>query len=155
MSGTDLAWIAGDGVASWAMEGLERVGLAGSARASAIRFAIADGRTVATSDGRPLPVSIRATAGATSVALPLAHFGDVPPPLPVQLAKHDLLVAAAGIDLSVRSTSEIVLQTYEIPLAAFAAADPAFEPVGLTAFSIDVPRTADGALWIAEPALVP
>jgi hypothetical protein len=51
--------------------------------------------------------------------------------------------------------SEVALQTYEIPLSAFTEADPAWDPADLQAMIVEVPRTLSGALWIAEPALVP
>jgi hypothetical protein len=47
-----------------------------------------------------------------------------------------------------------VLQTYAIPLAAFEAADPAFEAADLTGFRLRFDRTAAGAVWITDVALV-
>jgi hypothetical protein len=74
--------------------------------------------------------------------------------MPVRLAKHDALNVMAGIDLSVRSSSEIVLQTYHVPLSAFVEADPSFDPAQLSAVSVEVARASRGAIWITEPALV-
>lgn len=150
---TRLSWTAGTGAAAWSIAG--QAGLAGPGEpASALRIALADGRTTEEATG-PLPISVRVEAGDASVAIPLATFGALPPPLPVQLAKHDLLASVAGIDLSVRAESEVVLQTYELPLSAFMELDPTFDPAQLERFSIEVARDGGGALWIAEPALVP
>ncbi len=154
LRGTLLTWSAGDGTASWRIDGFDRV-RDGDAPPSALRIALADGRALDESDGVSLPVAIRAMSDGRSVRLPIDRFGALPPPLPVRLAKHDLLAAVAGIDLTVRSESEVVLQTYEIPLSAFAEADPTWDPAGLQAVTVELPRTQSGALWIAEPALVP
>ena len=154
LRGTLLTWSAGDGNASWRIHGLDRV-RAGDAAPSALRIALADGRSLDESDSIPVPVAIRAVSDGRSVRLPIDRFGALPPPLPVRLAKHDLLAAVAGVDLTVRAESEVVLQTYEIPLAAFTEADPAWDPADLQAMIVEVPRTLSGALWIAEPALVP
>ena len=88
------------------------------------------------------------------MGIPLERFGALPPPLPVRLAKHELLATMAGIDLSVRSSSEIVLQTYEVPLSAFVEVDPAFDPAQLSAITVEVARTDAGAIWITSPALI-
>ena len=152
MRGTRLAWSAGSGAAVWQLDGLETVM---TKAPSAIRIAVADGRRVEDSDGVPLPVFVRLTAGPTSVRLPLSSVGAVPPPLPVRLLKHDLLADVAGMDVSVRAASEIVLQTYELPLAMITATAPGLELEALTSMAVEVDRTADGALWIAEPALLP
>jgi dienelactone hydrolase len=155
LRGTLLTWDAGPGVASWSLQGLERSGVRATG-SSALRISLADGRPVdADVTMASLPVVVAATSGSTTVRLPLDRFGALPPPLPVRLAKHDLLASTAGIDLSVRSASEVVLQTYAVPLAAFVEADPAFDPGGLTTLSVEIVRATDGALWIAEPALVP
>lgn len=151
---TLLTWGAGEGVASWAIEGLDRVA-AEHGPSSGIRLALADGRSAGDEHAGSLAVTVRAVAGAVAVRLPIERFGALPPPLPVRLAKHDVLAALSGLDLSVRSPSEVVLQTYEIPLAAFAALDPGFDPAALSEVAVEVDRSGDGAIWIAEPALVP
>ncbi len=151
--GTLMTWNAGSGAASWTLDGLD--GILGSGRPpTALRLVVADGRAPDPTTTTPLPVTVVATAGGAPAAVPLDRFGALPPPLPVRLAKHDLLAALAGIDLSVRSASEIVLQTYEIPLSAFADTGPSFDPARLSAISIEVARTGSGAIWITEPALV-
>jgi hypothetical protein len=155
MRGTFLRWTAGSGQATWDLAGLDAVPKPGSGDWDAIRVAIADGRDPATSDAVSIPVVIHAEAGGVVVDLPLDRFGALPPPLPVHLVKHDLLVATAGMDVSVWSQAEVVLQTYEVPLSAFTEADPEFDPGALASLGLTVSRATDGALWIAEPALVP
>jgi len=102
-----------------------------------------------------MSVHIRATAGGVTVRVPLDDIGALPPPLPVRLAKHDALAALAGVDLAVRSESEIVVQTYDIPLSSFASVDPSFRPGRLTEVAVEIARTTAGAVWITEPALLP
>ena len=148
-----MTWEAGSGLASWTLGGLGRVVSAGTPPV-ALSVAIADGRAPNATEATPLAITIRATAGGVSVAVPLERLGALPPPLPVRLAKHDLLAATAGIDLSVRSPSEIVLQTYEVPLSAFAEVDPAIDPAQLSAITVEVARTGAGAIWITSPALI-
>jgi hypothetical protein len=154
LRGTRLSWEPAAGTATWTVGNLDAILERGDAP-SAVRISIADGRTLDDSDGNSLPVSVRMDSGDRSVRLPLERFGALPPPLPVHLAKHDLLASTAGIDLSFRAASEVVLQTYEIPLTAFTDADTAFDPTGAAAFTVEVSRADGGALWIAEPALVP
>jgi hypothetical protein len=150
MRGTLLSWEAGEGAASWTIAGLDTI-----AEPTGIRIGLADGRSAEAAGGTTMSVHIRATAGGVTVRVPLDDLGALPPPLPVRLAKHDALAALAGVDLAVRSPSEIVVQTYEFPLSSFVAADPAFDPGMLTEVAVEVPRVIAGALWITEPALLP
>jgi hypothetical protein len=150
MRGTLLSWEAGEGAASWTIAGLDTI-----AEPTGIRIGLADGRSAEAAGGTTMSVHIRATAGGVTVRVPLDDLGALPPPLPVRLAKHDALAALAGVDLAVRSPSEIVVQTYEVPLSSFVAADPAFDPGMLTEVAVEVPRVIAGALWITEPALLP
>lgn len=152
--GVRIAWSAGEGAAAWGLTGLAATGLAASA--TDIRIALANG-SEPSPDGEPGPsldpiVELTTIDGA-SVGLRLDRWGALPPPLVVDLTKSDLLTGLAGIDLSVRSPVERVLQTYVIPLAAFEAVDPEFHADRLDAIHLRIGRAGAGALWIAEVGL--
>ena len=69
--------------------------------------------------------------------------------------KNELLGSIGDLGLAVDWPFERVLQTYEIPLADFATADPSFDPARLASVRILVDRGVAGSLWIAELGLVP
>ena len=149
-----IAWSAGEGAAAWGLTGLAATGLAASA--IDIRIALANGSepSPAGEPGTSLDPVVELTSfDGVSVSLPLDRWGALPPPLVVDLTKNDLLTGLAGIDLSVRSPVERVLQTYVMPLAAFEAVDPAFLADRLDAIHVRIDRASAGALWIAEVGL--
>lgn len=81
-------------------------------------------------DSQPQPWDLTlelATADGVTVGLPLSDFRALPPPLPSRFTRWSLLN-----DKERYSATEIVFQDFEIPLAAFAEADPAFEPPRLS-----------------------
>jgi hypothetical protein len=139
--------------AVWAVSGIANLQVTPD-RSTEVRFALADG-TVGEGTTTPrLDIEVEVVDGdGTTVALPLDAFGALPPPLPVHLAKHDLLQATTTIDISLRTPVERVLQTYAIPLAAFAAVDPAFSVETLDAIRLRIDRSTAGALWIADLSL--
>jgi hypothetical protein len=148
-----VRWSAGDDEASWGIDGLDAADLVPDVSGE-LRFALADGTPTDAGPALPLAVTIEASdRDGTTVRIPMATFGALPPPLPVQLAKHDGLMAMSGIDLTLRSPAERVLQTYAIPLRAFEAADPAFVATDLTSFRLRFDRAAAGAVWIADVAI--
>jgi hypothetical protein len=150
MSGLLLRWDAGAGEAAWGLTGLD--GRVEAAGATELRLALANGSDP--SDARPLdPIIELTTTDGVTVALPLSRWGALPPPLTVSLTKNELLRSAAGIDLSVRSPVERILQTYAIPLADAEAIDPAFRADHLSAFRLRIDRATSGGLWVAEVGL--
>lgn len=146
-------WSAGPGVATWGVSGIDGLPVTRSPT-TRLRFALADGSDVDGAPPRPVDIDVEAVDGdGTTVTMPLEAFGALPPPLPVRFAKHDLLQATTTIDISLRTPVERVLQTYAIPLAAFAAIDPAFSAESLDAVRLRIGRTAAGALWISDVSL--
>lgn len=147
--GLRLLWSAGAGEATWGLSGFRT--LAETDGATELRLSLANGAAPGTAALDPL-VELVTTDGVT-VALPLSRWGALPPPLTVSLVKNDLLASVSGIDLSMRSPVERVLQTYAIPLAEYAAANPAFQPSHVDAVRLRIDRAAAGGLWIAEIGL--
>ena len=149
MLGLRLRWPAGVGEASWGLSGFRPIAESGGA--TELRLSIANGSEPGSGVLDPL-VELSTTDGV-SVSLPLSRWASLPPPLTVSLVKNDLLASISGVDLSVRSSVERVLQTYAIPLAEYAAANPAFQTSHLDAFRLRIDRAAPGGLWIAEIGL--
>ena len=119
--------------------------------ASEIRFALADARSATGRALDGLTGWVEATsADGVMVSLPLERFGALPPLLPVQLSKHDLLTSVAGIDVALRSPVERVLQTYAIRLSAFEAADQRFRGEDLERFELRFESQEPGAVYVAE-----
>lgn len=101
--------------------------------------------------GTPGAVAVELeTAGGTTVRLPLDQFGPLQPTLPVQLTKADWVAKAPGIELTTAVPYERVDQTFDLPLAAFAAADPAFRPQELSAIRFLFDGRVDGKLMLDE-----
>jgi hypothetical protein len=99
--------------------------------AAALELDGADNLTFALADageGRTPPVvSVAlATTDGVTVTLPLAQFAAVPPPLPTQQVKSLWLAQRYHLDWTPVAPVERILQTFDVPLSAFAAADPAF-----------------------------
>ena len=125
-------------------------------------MALANATPPASHDGSaPVPldpvVEVTASDGVT-VALPLSTWGALPPPLITRLVKNELtgaLAGVSGLDLTLRSPAETVVQTYAIPLAAFVAANPAFVPERLDRIVLRIPTSAAGGLAVAGFALAP
>ena len=147
-----LHWERGDGVASWSMTGLDRLSAAGGL--GTVSLSIADGREPGDVPLSPLDISFVArTTSGREVSVEIGQLGSLPPPLPVHLVKDATVAGMAGIDVSLRSPVERVLQTYVIDVAALAGRGGALTPVTLSEIEIRVERSSDGALWIAEPTL--
>lgn len=58
------------------------------------------------------------------------------------------------MDVALDAPPERVLQTFEIPLAAYTAADPAFRLERLEALRLVIDRSVAGGLWVAEAGLI-
>jgi hypothetical protein len=103
-------------------------------------------------DASPIdPQVVLTTTDGVAVGLPLSTWGLLPPPLPTQLGKLAELSAMPYMRLSLPIPVERVLQTYDIPLAAFAAADASFDPAALDSVELRFDRGAgDGSVYIAR-----
>ena len=99
----------------------------------------------------PLGVTVEvATADGVQVALPLDQFGAVHPPLRLQTAKSDRLAQVIGMTGYLPTPFERVLQTYDLPLAAFQQADPRFDPARLAAVRFRFDGRAGGAVYLDQ-----
>ena len=67
--------------------------------------------------------------------------------------KNDLLASIGGFDVAVDRPTELVLQSYAIPLADFVAADPAFLPAHLSSIKLVVDRAQAGSISLTEAGL--
>ncbi|MHC5064215.1 MAG: hypothetical protein ACYTG5_09595 [Planctomycetota bacterium] len=79
--------------------------------------------------------------GGVKVALPLSRFGNLPPVLKTKVTRLEQLESRY-------STHEAVLQTFEIPLADFAAADANFDPSQLAAIRLRFDVSEKGVVMI-------
>ena len=159
--GVELRWAAGPSTASWEVGGIGP--MVGQDDPAAIRLSLANGSLAPTDDASatarvdaaPLDLQVElVSTDGVSVSLPLSRWGALPPPLRVQLAKSELLASLSMMDLALDAPVERVLQTYELPLADFVAADPAFDPARLAAIRLVVDRSSAGALWVSEVGFV-
>jgi hypothetical protein len=160
-TGVEMRWLAGEGPAAWEIRGISGVDRVGDA--VAIGLSLANGTPAAEPDGQsgdPIPldpldplVELATTDGVT-VALPLSRWGALPPPLVVTLVKSELLAGLATMDVALGAPPERVLQSYQIPLADYVAADPAFRPDRLESLRLVIDRTRGGSLWVAEVGLI-
>jgi hypothetical protein len=149
---TELRWSAGGSQAAWEVSGLATT--AATVRPTAVRVALANGALTGESN-EPLDLLVElATRDGVTVALPLSRWGALPPPLETDLTKDHLVAGLSSMDLAAGAPVERVLQTYDIPLADYAAVEPAFVPARLSAIRIVVDRATSGALWVAEVGLV-
>jgi hypothetical protein len=113
-------------------------GLAPAGR-SVLTFALGDiNESAAPVD---LTVEVRDRSG-NAARLPLSRYAFVQPRIAAPLFK------AAW--LSGRPTSEVVLQTFEFPLAQFASANPAFDPAALVEVRLIFDRTPAGLLVLDD-----
>ncbi|HET7169167.1 MAG TPA: hypothetical protein VFI69_08175 [Candidatus Limnocylindrales bacterium] len=148
----EVAWEPGAGTAGWGLTGIASLG--GIAQTTELRFALADARSA---DGTTPPLVgwlDATTTDGTTVSLPLERLGTPPPPLPVRLGKIDLLTAASGIDVALRSPAERVLQTYAVPMSMLEAVDARFRAVDLDTIAFRFERGSGGSIDIAELGLL-
>lgn len=106
---------------------------------------------------RELVVELETAVGHTA-QLPLSDFGPILPTLPAYLVKANWLAGLNGFPAKI-TPEEVVLQTYTLPLAAFRAANPAFQPDQLRILRFLFAGDTAGAIYLAEvgfsPALLP
>ncbi len=104
-------------------------------------------------DGAPPAVEVELTsANGATARRPLADFGLLPPPLPAQLAKAEWVAASPGIEMTLETPYERVDQTFDLPLAAFVAANADFDPSQLATISLLFNGGASGRIMVDEVA---
>ncbi len=88
----------------------------------------------------------------TAVVLPLWGFGVLPPAAPAYLLKSQPVSSLLNADYYAERTSpyERVLQSYRIPLAAFAQADTRFDPTQIRAIRFHFDGEAAGQVYLDE-----
>lgn len=113
--------------------------------------------TLASVPGEPvaagLTISLETAAGQTA-QLPLADFGPILPPLPAYLVKAEWLSGLNSFPAPI-TPEEVVLQSYSLPLAAFQAANPAWQPAQWQTIHFYFDGTAAGAIYLGEVGLTP
>ncbi|HET7182367.1 MAG TPA: hypothetical protein VFI15_09070, partial [Candidatus Limnocylindrales bacterium] len=149
--GTELRWSAAPATATWEAHGIATID--GADQATALTFALANGSPAGQAAGTLDPIIEVSTTDGVTIRLPLSHWGALPPPLAVRLVKNAVLARLSSMDLALDAPPEIVLQTYELRLTDFSAADPAFRPEHVDVLRVIVDRSTAGALWITEVGL--
>jgi hypothetical protein len=88
----------------------------------------------------------------TAVLLPLWGFGVVPPAAPAYLLKSQPVSSLLNADYYAGRTSphERILQSYRIPLAAFAQADTRFDPTQIRAIRLYFDGEKAGQVYLDE-----
>jgi dienelactone hydrolase len=94
-------------------------------------------------------------AAGTAARLPLSAFGALHPRLPVQSMKSDRLSGLVDFELKAIRNSEDLLQTYRVPLAAFADAAPSLNLDSLAAVRLVFDAPGAGGAFVDEVGLVP
>jgi len=97
-------------------------------------------------EGRePLDLTVElVTADGTTARLPLSHFQTVPVPLKSHFTK------LADEESLYGKPWEPALQTFELPLAAFAAAQPGFNPQALREIRLVFDRSPEGVVIVDD-----
>ena len=110
-------------------------------------------------DGHPLTAHIRRRSWAEPAGFELAVLRAavtvpavaVVAPVPVLL---DVKISKFGNESSIYpKSSDVVLQSFELPLSAFVTADPRFEPASLAAIRFVFDRSKEGAIALDDVAL--
>jgi dienelactone hydrolase len=90
------------------------------------------------------------TAGGATARLPLDQFGPLQPALPARFTKADWIARLPDYALAPGAAVEYVDQTYDLPLSAFVAAAPGFDPAQLTAVRFLFDSAAGGRLMLDD-----
>lgn len=93
-------------------------------------------------------------AAGHRVRLPLTRFGALHPRLPVQVMKWAWLSELMDLDRKTVRTSEDLLQTYALPLAAFAEAEAAFDAAQLAEVAVVFEADGAGGVWVDQIGLM-
>lgn len=116
---------------------------------SALAFALG----TALDDATPIAVTVELTDGdGTRVALPLSRFGVVHPPVMAHLEKSQAVSRALNADWYAKLSTpyERVLQSYQLPLAAFAGQDLAFDAGAIRAIRFLFDGAAGGKAYLDQ-----
>ena len=101
-------------------------------------------------EGVPGGVWVEVESGEQVARLPLDQFGPLPPPLPAQLVKAGWIAAMPSYEIETATPYERVDQTYDLPLAAFVAANGEFRPEALTGIRFVFDGATSGKLMLDE-----
>jgi dienelactone hydrolase len=124
----------GAAVAAWGLTGAESLSLA-------LGTALQD----------PLPYTVQVTletADGARFTVPLTQFGALHPPLPARQLKQQWYAGLLDTSFDVAWPAEYVLQTYDLPLGAFAAAAPGFDPAHIAAIELAFDGPQGGAVFV-------
>jgi hypothetical protein len=88
-----------------------------------------------------------ASANGVTVRLPLSQFRAVPVLLEAKISKF------ANESGAYPKSSEPVLQSFQLPLAAFVSADPRFDPASLATIRFVFDRSKEGVIALDDVAL--
>jgi hypothetical protein len=99
---------------------------------------------------RPVPLDLTielTSANGAAVRLPLSRFRAIPVMLMARITKFWSEVAVY------QKPSEPVLQSFALPLSAFAQADPRFDPAALTCIRLIFDRSPEGLVALDDVAI--
>jgi hypothetical protein len=96
-----------------------------------------------------LVTAVGPTAVRPPTRLSLSEFAPLPLSLPAHLVKADWLYGLPGFPGEI-TPEEVVLQTYTLPLAAFQAANPDFQPDQLRAIRFLFDGDQAGGVYLDE-----
>ncbi len=96
-----------------------------------------------------LTVELESSNGVIA-RLPLTHFAPIRPPLKVNLTKWKRVDRKM-----VQKSFEVVLQTFSLPLAQFAASQPEFDPARLRAIRFVFDRSVAGEVVLDQVGIQP
>jgi hypothetical protein len=104
-------------------------------------------------DNTPLYVTLELVDAQGEVAAqPVNRFGVMPPPLPAKLEKSNQVSKALGSEFFPKLTTpyERMLQSFEIPLSAFAAVNPEFDAQRVKVIRFRFNDEMDGMMYVDE-----
>jgi hypothetical protein len=100
--------------------------------------------------GTPGRIWVEVESAGEVARLPLDQFGPLQPPLPAKLTKADWIAAMPDYGIDTATPYERVDQTYDLPLAAFGAANPDFQPGALSAVRFFFDGEVDGVIMLDD-----
>jgi hypothetical protein len=107
----------------------------------------------AMNDATPLYVTVELVDATGEVTTqPANRFGIVPPPMPAQLEKSNRVSKVLGSEFFPKVTTpyERMLQSFEIPLSAFVAANPDFDPTQVEIIRFRFNDEMSGQMYVDE-----
>jgi dienelactone hydrolase len=100
--------------------------------------------------GTPGRIWVEVESVGEVARLPLDQFGPLQPPLPATLTKAGWIAAMPGYEIDTATPFERVDQTYDLPLSAFGAANPDFQPGALSVVRFFFDGKVDGAIMLDD-----